>query len=260
MQIAVYQEANTKGKTLLHMLDYPGCIVKGQTIAEAFHRLAEGVESYMHWREVHGFTVAAEPYDFYLKEEQRGGPFHPGNVAAFFDYDEVPLTEAERREMLQLMAASREDLLTVITNLRPETLELWLESPNWSITEILRHIASAERYYITRLFAEGSIPRSPRSRDVYHRLELMRESAVQILQLMTIDDLARKTNAGNEWWTARKIFRRFIEHEREHIGQILRILNSHGLAAEVSFDFSEMVKRFRGISWKEQLDPEAAGI
>lgn len=43
------------------------------------------------------------------------------------------------------------------------------------------------------------------------------------------EEPARTTVHEGEPWTARKVFRRFLEREREHLGQIEEILATHGI-------------------------------
>lgn len=224
MEISLYLETAPRGKTMIHLLDFPGCIVKGITKDEALANLQQGVFSYMRWREKHGFSFEVEPYNFSIKEEIKGGPFHPGDKAGFFEPDELSVSKKEKNLWLELMQASRKDLLQIIISLTEEELNLYMTSPKWSIIQILRHIASAERFYITRLFADGEIPASKPSRNIYQRLENMRNNCLEILSQLSPEQMSQKVFRGNEYWTARKVFRRFLEHEREHTNQILKIL------------------------------------
>lgn len=249
MEMKYYLESAKNGKTMIHVLDDPGCMVKGLTPEDAIQRLSRGVESYMMWRRSHGFSVPDDEYRFVLAEEQTGGPFHPRNRAAFFNADEQIVSDSERETWLTMMAANRKDLLLVLESLSSEDLDLYIESSDWSIRDIVRHIASAERFYITRLFPKGHIPRSKPSKDIYQRIHIMRENCVRILRDLTAEELTKKVLKGKEYWTARKVFRRFLEHEREHMGQILRIIQHHNLILEIPL--AELKNKYQGISWKE---------
>ncbi len=245
MEINLYLETAPRGKTMIHLLDFPGCIVKGITRDDALAHVQEGVFSYMCWRERHGFSFVEEPYTFVIKEEVKGGPFNPGDKAGFFQPDQLPVSEVERKLWLELMQASRQDLLQIITSLTAEQLNLYLTSPNWSIMQILRHIASAERFYITRLFAKGELPASKPARNIYQRIGNMRENCVKILSQLSPEQISKKVLSGDEYWTARKVFRRFLEHEREHTGQIIKILK-HLNSIEFISDH-EITNLFQGI-------------
>lgn len=250
LKIKYYLESTKNGKTMIHLLDYLGCMVKGLTPEDAIQRLSTGVESYMTWRRSHGFFVPDDEYQFVLAEEQTGGPFHPKNRAAFFNADEQTVSEAERESWLVMMAANRRDLLLVLESLSSEDLDLYIESSDWSIREVARHIASAERFYITRLFPKGHIPRSKPSKDIFQRIYIMRENCVRILRSLTAEELTKKVLKGKENWTARKVFRRFLEHEREHMGQILRIIQYHNVRLEIPL--ADLKNKYQGISWKEE--------
>lgn len=252
MKINIYLESANRGRTMIHLLDYPGCNIKGKTTEDALKRLPFGWESYLDWRKESGFSVPDPPYEFVVAEEKlTGGPFHPGSKASFFGPDEQEVSDLDREYYLSLMASSRKSLMKVVNGISIKHFDLHIKSPRWSIEGILRHIASAERFYITRLFANDSIPRSKRSKDIYHRLSLMRENCLEILKNLTPRELSNKVYHGNEYWTARKVFRRFLEHEREHTGQILRIIQYYQLEEQVKFPFDEIQQQFWGISWKE---------
>ncbi|MDP2952136.1 MAG: hypothetical protein Q8O76_02315, partial [Chloroflexota bacterium] len=64
-------------------------------------------------------------------------------------------------------------------------------------------------------------------RDPFERLETIRQMAVGRLGNLAPEELGRVTIHAGEEWTARKVFRRFLEHEREHLGHIEEILEGY---------------------------------
>jgi uncharacterized damage-inducible protein DinB len=67
--------------------------------------------------------------------------------------------------------------------------------------------------------------------DIRVRLVAVREMAVRRLAVLTPEERratftrAEYTDHPNEEWTGRKVLRRFVEHEREHLAQITALLD-----------------------------------
>ena len=90
-----------------------------------------------------------------------------------------------------------------------------------SIRGILNHLAWAEWWYFDRLnlaFKEEEMPE-----DVMSMLEIVRaHTRRQLSQLAGNTTITERTG---EQWSARKIVRRTLWHERAHTQQIIRYLN-----------------------------------
>jgi len=111
----------------------------------------------------------------------------------------------------------------------------------WTIDETLRHIANAEEWYVSRLglkaqreleaFVEGLRPDEGRQtvlgrmnatrQGVYHALDSAHERGVP-----GVFRRRAYTRHKEEEWTFRKVLRRFVEHEREHIGTIRKVIDT----------------------------------
>jgi len=97
--------------------------------------------------------------------------------------------------------------------------------------EQLRHIAGCDRWYLSRFWDD--LPRLPRSRDIWHKLELNRELALSRLGNPTPHDRSRSRRIDHQIWCLRKLFRRFAYHEKFHLGTI-------------EWDLALFMKGFRG--------------
>ncbi len=106
-----------------------------------------------------------------------------------------------------------------------------------TVRDCLMHIASVEWWYITRL--EISLPDLPDG--PFERLRIARRLAAE-----TLSDLPRDRLGGiyqppafiaanarvSNLWTARKVLRRIVDHERLHTRYIARVLaNSREVAS-----------------------------
>ena len=132
---------------------------------------------------------------------------------------------------LELMACARADLLALVCSLSDENLS-WKPAPApWSIQEALRHVAGAERWYLTRILDPDSIPHFKPCKSVWQRLEMVR--AVVLERLAGLSEAERSAvvaDESGELWSARKVFRRYLEHEREHTTHIQEILDQYRAA------------------------------
>jgi len=145
-----------------------------------------------------------------------------GGTRATFRRDLVPVSEEEIPGFLRVLGALRETLFSLRERIPPEAYSFRSLPHRMTIGEQLRHIAGCDRWYLTRFW--DSLPRLPRSRDVWHKLELNRELALGRLSGMTADDRARSRKIDHQVWSARKLFRRFAYHEKFHLGTIERDL------------------------------------
>ena len=233
---AVYLEIDEDGKCMAHVPDLPGCIVRAPTQDDALRRLPDAIREYRAWLHRHDETAPPEnePIEFQIAGMSTGfGPFDPGDAAAFFLPDQVPLSIEEMEHHFRLMAHTRADLIALVGDL-PDDVFDWQAAPTtFSILRILRHIGNAEEWYVSRIVPPASLPREwERDKDmlIFQFLEMERRTALVCLRGLTDEQRAgifhpsHYTQHPEEPWTARKVMRRFLEHEREHTAQIREIL------------------------------------
>ena len=233
----VYLETADDGPCMAHVLDLPGCTVRAQNPEQALRRLPDTIRDYCDWLRMHG--EPAPPIGDSLIIEIAGesagfGPFNPGDAAALFPPDREPLAREELETHLRLMAHSRADLLALVSGLDDDTLDWQPDAATFSIRRILRHVGNAEQWYVSRLFAPENLP-SEWERDetmpILAFLEMQRRTAVAWLRALTDRQLSEVyyptqwTDHPEEPWTARKVMRRFLEHEREHTAQVRETLD-----------------------------------
>jgi uncharacterized damage-inducible protein DinB/predicted RNase H-like HicB family nuclease len=233
---SVYLEIDSENHCMAHMLDLPGCIARAVGREEALRKLHASIYDYHAWVDGHGELIPAPegPIEVEVVEESTGlGPFDPGDAAALFSPDRKPLAREEMEGYFRLMAYSRADLLELVCNLPDEVLD-WKPKPeSFTIRSLLRHIGNAEEWYVSRLMPPETLPpewEHDEALPVFEFLEMERRTALDCLRRLTEPELgevfcpAHWTQHPEEPWTARKALRRFLEHEREHTGQVVEIL------------------------------------
>jgi predicted RNase H-like HicB family nuclease len=222
MRYTVYLEVQSDGATMAHIPALPGCVSSGATQEVALARTPDAIRAYYDWLNHHGQPPpdGVEPIEIEVGGVISDPDGHLGDEAGLLPSDSAPLTEGEVAHLLQLLAYSRRDLLEQVTGLTREVLNWQPKSnegdPTWCIDDILEHLARAERVYTTRL-----------SGNVFDLLQDARRDAIERISRLTEIERGQITQHQGEYWTARKVFRRLLEHEREHLSHVNQVLNQY---------------------------------
>ncbi|HIE37753.1 MAG TPA: DUF664 domain-containing protein [Anaerolineae bacterium] len=234
---AVYLEMAEDGRCMAHVPDLPGCIVRASDRDEALRRVPEAIRETLAWLRRHGEAVPTEekPVEIEIAAESIGfGPFDPGDAAALFPPDREPVSPEEMERAFRFMAYARADLLALVRDLPDELLDWQPDERSFSIRRLLRHVGNAEEWYVSRLVPPETLPpewKHDEEMPVFEFLEMERRTAIARLRQLTQEERAgvfypaRWTGHPEEPWTARKVLRRFLEHEREHTAQVREILD-----------------------------------
>ena len=232
----VYLEIADNGRCMAHVLGLPGCIVRSPSRHEALRRLPDAIRDYQAWLRRHGEPAPPEeePIEIEVVGESTGfGPFDPGDAAALFPPDREPVTHEGMEHYFHLMAHARTDLLALVRDLPDDVLDWQLNPQSFSIRRLLRHVGNAEEWYVYRLVPPETLPpewEHDEELPILEFLEMERRMAVARLRQLSDEERsgvfypAHLTQHPEEPWTARKVLRRFLEHEREHIAQVREIL------------------------------------
>jgi uncharacterized damage-inducible protein DinB len=139
---------------------------------------------------------------------------------------------------LDLIHWNRGELLALVQPIPEDARNARALQGKRTLNETLRHVMNAEQWYISRLGLgvqkeyEGHARRVRfgRRQTIPERLVTTRHDAVQTLKevfgrgKLGIFTRRAYTRHPQEEWTFRKVLRRFVEHEREHIGTIGELL------------------------------------
>jgi uncharacterized damage-inducible protein DinB len=157
-------------------------------------------------------------------------PAAEGDTEATFEPDLEPLDDAYLAHSLSYLEASRRALQGLVGGLPDECLS-WRPAPGKrTVAEVLGHIADAEAFYAVRLerpeaatpelwehYAGRTLGLGP-----FERLARTREMVAARLGALSEDDRRRVAtfDPHQETWTARKVLRRLVWHERYHTRQL----------------------------------------
>lgn len=210
-------------------LHLPACFSSASTTADAVAHAHQRVAEYFSWSRQHDSslpivngpieTEVVESFQSYLSSED---PDYIVN--AFFEDDRRPLGYWDVEISLRVMSWTRQDLFNAIQATDQEQLTKSIPGEvRGSIAGILNHVAIAENWYFQQLgcgLEQARLPDAP-----LEKLTQVRTNTRE--QLINLIGNPQITKSCNESWSARKVLRRTLWHERDHTQHILKLL--HGL-------------------------------
>jgi len=226
-------ENNNEGiRSIAWALEHPGCFAYGADGDSALAALSVALRDYEAWIAKH----ESQPWlsidtieshvedawtDYNINEAfDRDEKSDYYMVDAWFQHDWKPLTATDIERGLKLLAWSREDLLKTIEGLDAKKLDQTYPNERWSIAGILKHIGGAECWYLDRL--ELALPREQIPSEPFARLKVSRARLNEVLP--TLEGSKQVVGVDGEFWSPRKVLRRALWHERDHIEHIRKLL------------------------------------
>lgn len=210
------------GQWIAHVPDLPGCFATNADRERAIAATPHAVEQYLAWCTAHNLRVLRPSPPLVVGEVIRSWSYEDDyEVNAFFASDRPPLDSEETEEFERLLDATRTDLLEEIKGLDPIQLDKQITGERWPIAGVLKHVANAELWYMDRLSL--AFPRNELPDDPLERLSKVRGHLHD-----QIPELARRTGVvtlSGETWSARKVIRRTLWHERDHTLHIRKLLS-----------------------------------
>lgn len=257
----VFLEVDASGRCMAHVPAFPGCVVRESSREAALLALPNAVESYLGWLQRHGEQVdhVSRPISFRVAGLNADtGPFDPGDQAALFPWETGALTLEEMARTSQLAAYNRADLLALVRPLS-RSVRKWKPGPDeMSIDQVLRHIGNSEQWYVSRLVPPDTLPAQWSDDEALPTLtflKMTRETVERRLRQLSDEELGQVftpthfTEKEGEPWTARKVMRRWLEHEREHTAHIAHIVRRWRLhlLARLTADRAAFFWQMRGL-------------
>jgi len=224
-------ENNNEGvRSIAWALEHPGCFAYGSDEKEAIANLPTAIRAYSTrigrheslWLDETNVELKVEESftAYYINEAFECVGHSDDEVNAWFQHDWKPLTARDVEHGLELLSWTRSDLLDTITGLSDEKLDQNYPNERWSIHGILGHIGGAEWWYLNRLglaFPRSEVPEEP-----MERLEKVRNHLIRLLPML--EGSKQVVGINGEFWSPRKLLRRAVWHERDHILHIQKLL------------------------------------
>lgn len=212
---AIYVLKGEESHWLAHVPVLRGCIASGTTRDEAIANARRAFRAYLELLDTRGVSIEhwkdLDPSTFPVKDMP---------AERIVPEDIGPLEEHELRDFLHQFEASRAALLALLRGLSPEELERKPTETMWSVREALEHVMETEVALLSRL------ERWPA--DPFNTLQAVHRMAFQRFTVMDPADTALDHQVMGRRWTTRKVMRRILEHEFEHLGHIKEIIAALG--------------------------------
>ena len=214
--------------------EYPGCWVFGQTKESALAKIRTAIVDWFNWVNKHGEShIDISPgIEVKVVEMLRVdyNPAEAGKPEPLFWSEVLPVQSHDIETTIRLMKYSRKDLLELVDNLTEECLEWKPSEKPRTINNCLEHIAHVEPWYITRLNIE--LPEDYPTA-VFELLNYTRDIVLDCLQnfperkMSGIFQPEKYKSPVCDLWTARKVLRRLVDHERLHTKYIDKLLEMY---------------------------------
>ena len=221
---SLYVESGPRRKTtMVHAIDLLGCIARGATTEEAIEATPEAIRSYLHFLHQHGEKVKLdESFSIVVVQHVTEGPWIGyGDPAPGFAPDFEPLTAKDQRIYLRRLAWLQADWLESIRALSRQQLAA-TPSNGRSILEIVNHVAESEavylRYLVGKVDGQSDALKAIKNPDqLIDALPQLWKISNARMKALTEKELKQRVPHGQVMWTARRTFRRTLEHEWEHL-------------------------------------------
>lgn len=254
MRILADAEIGPDGSAQVFLRPLDGCYSRAPTLDEAMAKAPEKVRVYCDWLAAHGDEVPPAWRDATVRpcETIRGDwPVSLGDSIALFECDRGPMTDGEIERDVRWMAYSCDDLLDLH---RATPRDAWSFRPADARRDpraIVVHIALVMVWYVMKLRLPGDPPfRWPKGMSMWRDVRAVERGDLSVARLTSLRDACvyRLANLGPaekagrvtahrpggwtgrtapEEWTARKVFRRSLWHERLHARTFEKVLSAY---------------------------------
>ena len=210
MKIPCFWEHN-RGDTLLYAVDLPGAFTRGESISAAIAKMPAEIKSYLAWK---GDPVPDLIEIVIAEEKESELDIRDADSDAIFDREKASLTREEYEGLKALALRSAKDLLALYESipdkdagLSPVRKTFYGQVPH-TAREMYGHTKSVNAYYFGEIGVEAE-----NDGDIYE----CRKRGFDALEDRP-DFLYTPVIEGSygEYWSLRKMLRRFIWHDRIH--------------------------------------------
>jgi predicted RNase H-like HicB family nuclease len=211
--------------------DCPGCWVYGHTKESALKKVKIAIKQWFDWLEDHGesYPKASRKFEIEVTESMHVAynPVKAGKPEPLFWSEVLPVKRDDIKRTIQLMKYSRQDLLDLVSHLTKEQLDFKPPGLPRSIRNCLKHIAYVEWWYVNRLNIEMP-EKFPK--DLFGLMNHVRGLVIGVLEkfprekMRGVHQPVKYKSPTCDLWTARKVLRRLVDHERLHTRYIRKVL------------------------------------
>jgi len=226
--------------TMVHVLDLLGCIANGPTTEAALEAAPREIREFLRFLKRHGEDIDPDaPFTTTIAAHvMEGSWIGQGDPAPGFAPDFEPLTPEDESAYRRRFQWLGEDIVALISRIPEDELGAKPEKGR-VLRDIATHVANAEPEY----FRGGGLGKPDGLKDALKAIEDAQADALGTrfaelwglldaqLERITPEVRAAQIQRGEKLWTARRGFRRALEHPWEHLREMQRRVD--GQHAEV---------------------------
>lgn len=224
---ALYVESGPKHKkTQVHVIDLLGCMANGPATEEALERAPEEIREYLRFLKKHG--EKADPNARFgtkvALHETRGTWIGQGDPDSGFPPDFEPLTPAGQKTYIARLTWMQDDMLRLLEGRSAKELRTKPATAR-ALGAIAGHIAGAHHAYMQTPVQRPKELAAARkaveeSAEIIGPLREFFAIARTRLEAITPGERKELVRHGVKTWSARRMFRRMLEHQWEHLQEI----------------------------------------
>jgi hypothetical protein len=232
---ALYVESGPrKRKTQVHVIELLGCTVNGPTTDEAIAAAPDAIRDFLAFLREHrerGVPPARARFDVQVAAHvMEGSWIGNGDPDPGFAPDFAPQTRADERTYLKRLEWMQAEFAETLRRVTPRQLNATPRAGR-PLIQILRHVAGAHHAYLqspltrppTLTTARRAVEQGPDPLGAFQQLcALARER----LETTTDEERSAQVQHGAKLVTARRIYRRMLEHQWEHLVEVRERLNT----------------------------------
>ena len=224
-------------KTMVHVLGLLGCIANAPTTDDALDKTPGAIREFLYFLYRHGTQVDLEaPVETQIVEHITEGVWlGNGDPSLVFEPDLEPFSPDELETLIERLEWMRCDMVDLVNGLSTAQRQEKPQPRGRSIQEIMGHILESEYAYM-RAFGKleglpglGSIVKKKEG-DMLDWMGYVREREIERLRSLDEQQLSEPFIHWKYTRTARKVMRRMLEHQWEHLVEI-RLMSDNSTAA-----------------------------
>ncbi|MDR0269265.1 hypothetical protein [Paenibacillus sp.] len=203
---------------LIHSVSFPGAYVRGQTKHEAMSKFPIEIEMYCKWASLH---VPDNFETIIVQEKESDLNICDADSDVIFDMERYPISGQEYQILKQLCIKSAHDFLTMYESIPNKNIssldnrETFYGQVPQTANEMYVHTNNVTSYYI----GEIHIP-------IDNNGDILENRNNALLAVETEEGfLTNQVHKGSydEYWSLKKVLRRFIWHDRIHAKAMYRM-------------------------------------
>lgn len=204
--------------TLLHAVDYIGAYTRGESLAVSMAKMPNEIAAYLRWR---GKNVADDIEVSVVGEKNSDLSIKDADSDILFENEKAPLSAEEYEKLKALALKSAVDFLALYESVPDKSAiaasarkTFYGQVPR-SADEMYEHTKNVNEYYFSEIEVDAD-----NGGDIYE----CRRRGFATLEAKP-DFLGNAVIEGSygEYWSLRKVLRRFIWHDRIHARAMYRM-------------------------------------